>query len=186
MSAIAGVDHLVATELGGLEAATRRLARGFWRETGAPETRRSHFENGRYENIYPDLERLPEAKPVLAVIRAHAARLLGLSDPAVLSLKVWFNVMAPGDATLPHRHDIADERISGVYYLAVPPRSGDLVITTPEGRRVIQPRPGLLVTFPPHWEHEVTAHCGRGIRLAMAFNGGVGDAAGGRGRFRES
>ncbi len=149
------------------------LARAFWRLTAAPTTRRSHFVAGRYENIYPDLGGMPEAEGILAEIRRQAMTMLEVGDAQALSFKVWFNVMAPGDATLAHRHDVDDERLSGVYYLTVPAASGDLVVATPAGRRVVTPRPGLLVLFPPHWEHEVRPHRGRGIRLSMAFNAGL-------------
>ncbi|MDZ7753574.1 MAG: putative 2OG-Fe(II) oxygenase [Gammaproteobacteria bacterium] len=151
------------------------LVRAFWRQTAASTTRRSHFIEGRYENIYPDLDRLPEADDLLAEIRRHAMAMLKAGGLQGLSMKVWFNVMAPGDATLPHRHDMDDERLSGVYYLTVPRASGDLVVATPAGRRVLTPLPGLLVLFPPHWEHEVTPHRGHGIRLSMAFNVGLRD-----------
>lgn len=153
--------------------ANRTLARAFWRETAAPATRRSHFENGRYENIYPDMARLPEALPIIHWIREGLADMPDFAGVEGLSLSFWFNVMAPGDVTLAHRHDIADELLSGVYYLQAPPRSGDLVITAPAGPQTITPRPGLLVLFPSHWEHAVTPHRGRGIRLSMAFNAGL-------------
>lgn len=164
---------LVLDHLAGREREDRRLVRAFWRETGAPATRRSHFVAGRFENIYPALERLPEADTLLAAVRRRSAACLGHSDPDRLGLNVWFNVMAPGDATLPHRHDVAHERLSGVYYLAVPAASGELRVTTPRGQRGIAPRQGLLVLFPPSWEHEVTTHLGQGIRLSMAFNIGL-------------
>lgn len=149
------------------------LVRAFWRLTAAPSTRRSHFVAGRYENIYPDLGDMAEANAVLAEIRRHAMTILKVGAGQDLSFNVWFNVMAPGDATLAHRHDVDDERLSGVYYLTVPRASGDLVVATPAGRRVVAPQPGLLVFFPPHWEHEVTPHRGRGVRLSMAFNAGL-------------
>lgn len=148
------------------------LVRAFWRQTGAPTTRRSHFIEGRYENVYPDLDGLPEAGDILEEVRQHAVTMLATAGAEDLSMNVWFNVMAPGDATLPHRHDVDDERLSGVYYLTVPRASGDLMVATPAGRRVLTPVPGVLVLFPPHWEHEVTPHRGRGIRLSMAFNAG--------------
>lgn len=166
-------DDLVVVRLRDWRRWNPPLARAFWRQAAAPTTRRSHFVAGRYENIYLDLDRLPEADDLLAEIRCHAMAMLKVGAARDLSVNVWFNVMAPGDATLPHRHDVADERLSGVYYLTVPRASGDLVVDTPAGRRVLTPLPGLLVLFPPHWEHEVTSHRGRGVRLSMAFNGGL-------------
>jgi hypothetical protein len=151
------------------------LAAAFRRLRDDPGTRKSHLLEGRYENIYVDMARLPEAGPVLAAARSCAATLLG-RPPETLALGCWFNEMGPGQVTLSHRHDIHDELLSGVYYLEVPDASGDLVVIDEHSRTVVTPRPGLFVFFAPTALHEVTRNESAGVRLSLAMN--FGPAAG--------
>lgn len=153
------------------EAVNDPLAAAFLRHRDDPDTRHTHYHEGRHENIVIDLAKLPEAGPVLARAREAAAAILGRA-PEALRLAAWFNAMEPGHVTLSHRHDIRGELLSAVYYVAVPEHSGDLVVLDPPLTTVVRPAPGLLVLFPPETLHEVTRHEGEGLRLSLAMNFG--------------
>jgi hypothetical protein len=139
--------------------------------------RRSHFFNGRYENIYITAAALPGLSALLAQARDYAGEIAGIT-PERLRLGFWFNAMRPGDVTLPHTHDDDDELLSAAYYLRVPARSGDLLIH--EGARCerITPQPGMFVFFAPQRLHEVTRNASDELRLSLGINFGLADAAG--------
>jgi len=130
---------------------------------------RSHFFNGRYENIYLPLERVPAVRMVLDHALARAAAMHGRRQRD-LRAGFWFNAMQPGDRTLAHSHDEEDELVSGAWYVAVPPGSGDFLIR--DGARVqrVTPRAGMLLLFDPALEHEVDEHRGTGLRLSIGIN----------------
>jgi len=150
------------------------ICRAFARRLDDQETRRSHYFGGRFENIYMDREHIPEVGELLAFAEASAREALRLEDTA-LRQGFWFNEMKPGQRTLPHTHDDADELLSGVYYLRVPEGSGDLVILDGPVKTVVEPKEGMLVFFGPHVLHEVTANLSGETRLSVALN--IGPAA---------
>ena len=80
--------------------------------------------------------------------------------------------MQPGQRTSLHSHEELDECLSAVYYVTCPDDSGRLILHDDEAKIVIDPRPGLLVLFPPDLPHEVEENRGRGTRLSVAFNFG--------------
>jgi hypothetical protein len=139
--------------------------------------RRSHFFNGRYENIYIAADSLPGISALLAQARDYAAEITGIT-PARLRLGFWFNAMRPGDVTLPHAHDDDDELLSAAYYLQVPAHSGDLLIHEGERCERIAPQPGMFVFFAPQRLHEVTRNDSYEMRLSLGINFGLADAAG--------
>lgn len=157
--------------LDGAEALNREVVEGFERWVDDPRTRRSHRFGGRYENVYIAPERIPALESVLATARRLAAEALGL-DQDTLQVGFWFNAMGPGERTLPHSHDEADELLSGVYYVAIPPESGELVIAQPHSRTHVAPRPGMFVFFPPDLVHEVTENRSDARRLSIGLNVG--------------
>ena len=112
---------------------------------------------------------LPEFAPVSEFVIAAATQILQQSP---LRYGFWFNEMTPGDGTTLHSHEEADELLSAVYYLAVPKGSGRLVLHDREAVVLVEPRPGLLVLFPPDLPHEVEKNTGSGTRLSIAFNFG--------------
>lgn len=134
-----------------------------------PHVRRSHLFEGRYENIYIDRERVPEIEPVLRVAIDHAATRLRHDD---LRVGFWFNETHPGQRTLVHSHDDADELLSGVYYVTAPVGSGDLMIHHDGEVERISPVAGRFVFFTPDLPHEVAPHWGEGMRLSLAMNFG--------------
>jgi hypothetical protein len=135
------------------------------------DLQRTHFFAGRYENIYVPLQRVPALEPLLRTAQQGAARFLRREDMQ-LAAGFWFNEMGPGHVTLPHHHEEDDELVSGVYYVQVPPDSGDLVLGEGVGRRVLQPHAGRLVFFSPTVVHEVTRNNSRETRLSIGMNFG--------------
>ena len=151
-------------------ALNRALLAGVAGHAEDPDVRKSHFFNGRYENLYIDSGRIPELATVLSVATERARDLLGLPAAAPLRCGGWFNRMGPGHVTLPHRHDDDDELLSAVYYVRVPPDSGELVLLEPPIHTRIEPREGMFVFFPPTLLHEVTENRSAAERLSIGIN----------------
>jgi|GEM_PF-390055 len=147
----------------------RNLYRRFQALRDAAGTRRSHYFQGRFENVYPDRAAIPEVEPVLDWATRFACQIC--CEPA-LRCGFWFNEMARGQGTGLHTHDGDDETLSAVYYVTVPEGSGALLLHTRGGAMRVAPQPGLLVFFPPDVPHEVEPHTGRGVRLSLAMNFG--------------
>jgi hypothetical protein len=156
------------------EETNRALRAGYERWADAPETRRTHYFGGRYENVYVPVEGIPALGPVLAEARRLAGKALG-HDPERLRIGFWFNAMGPGERTLLHTHDDADELLSGVYYVETPPDSGELVVGTGATRTTVAPRPGLFVLFAPDLPHEVTENRSLRLRLSIGMNFGLAE-----------
>jgi hypothetical protein len=146
-----------------------RLRRRFQTLRDAGETRRSHYFQGRFENIYPERAAMPEVEPVLEWVTGFARR---ICNAPVLRCGFWFNEMAHGQSTGVHTHDDDDEILSAVYYVTAPIGSGALLLHTRMRTVRVPPRPGLLVFFPPDVPHEVEAHNGEDVRLSLAMNFG--------------
>jgi hypothetical protein len=102
--------------------------------------RRTHFIGGRFENLYLERTRIP-AMTVLDQALACAGLILGRT-PGTLRCGFWLNLTGPGQGTSEHTHDEHDELLSGVYYVAVPPDSGDLILYDGPSTIRIEPRPG--------------------------------------------
>jgi hypothetical protein len=161
-----------AVRLADSDAYNSQLAAAFDRLEGDPSTRRSHFLHGRYENLYPARERLPEIEPLLATLETVARQIL--QTPAPLRTGFWFNRMAPGDVTTLHSHEENDELLSAVYYVSAPRNCGRLRFRDDSAVLSVEPEPGLMLLFPPGIPHEVERHRGNGVRLSVAFNVGPG------------
>ncbi len=138
-------------------------------------TRRTHHVGGRYENLYLERERIPALAQVLEQATAFAAEILALPATA-LRCGFWLNDMGPGQATSRHTHAELDELLSGVYYVEVPPDSGELVVLDRRMRTLVQPEPGMLVFFRPEVPHEVSVNRSGGHRLSVGMNFGPIDA----------
>ena len=137
-----------------------------------PDLRRSHYFEGRYENIYVGEDRIPALKPVLQLARRGAA--VFLQEAGIeLSVGFWINDMGPGQVTVPHRYDEDDELVSGVYYIRVPENSGELVLSWGGASTRIRPRPGMFVFFAPDVLHEVTENKSDNTRLSIGMNFGL-------------
>jgi len=135
---------------------------------------RSHFIDGRFENLYLARTRLPGLDAVLDFATAAASSRLSPDCPR-LRCGFWLNAMGPGSSTSRHDHAENDECLSGVYYVAAPADSGDICFADGPFQIRVTPAPGLLLLFPPSLLHWVEPHRGRGLRLSVACN--LGPAA---------
>ncbi len=100
-----------------------------------------------------------------------AADALGM-EPSDLKLGWWFNLMQSNQRTLPHRHDDDDELLSAVYYVRVPPRSGNLVLHQAGTTTEVMPVEGNFIFFRPQALHEVTRNLSKHSRLSIGMNFG--------------
>ncbi len=171
------IDYYV-TELPGAAAANAVILEQYRALADSAEIKRSHYFEGRYENIYLPEQSLPALPPVLAAARQAACRFLRREQPD-LAVGFWFNEMGPGHRTLPHSHDEDDELVSGVYYIRVPDDSGQLILRQGAAVTRVTPQEGMLVLFAPHVVHEVSANRSDGTRLSIGMNFGVRQARNG-------
>lgn len=134
-------------------------------------SRRSHFFNGRHENLYLDAERIPALGQVLAQAVTFAANILQLPEQQ-LKRGFWLNDMGPGKTTSRHDHDENDELLSGVYYIHVPKNSGKLIIHDRYSNTEVTPEAGMFVFFTPAVVHSVSTNLSLDNRLSMGMNFG--------------
>ncbi len=149
-----------------------RLIRAFDALRDDPAVRKSHLFHGRYENLYIDLERIPELWPVHENVLRHARE---ITARAKLKLGFWFNDMGDGHVTTLHTHDDDDELLSAVYYIRAPADSGRLILHAGGETLAITPEEGMLLLFPPDLAHEVEENRSGERRLSVAFNAGPDD-----------
>lgn len=138
---------------------------------GGDFSRRSHFFGGRFENLYFERESIPAVKQVLEHANTCAAEILKVSR---LSLRngFWINDAGPEQSTTEHDHDDNDEILTGVYYIQVPPESGDLVIVDKHCRTLLSPQPGMFAFFAPNVLHSVSVNRSKERRISMGMNFG--------------
>ena len=133
--------------------------------------KRTHFFEGRYENLYLQRERIPSIGQVLQQAETYAGNLL---EQPVDKLRsgFWINDMGPNEVTSEHDHDEYDELLSGVYYVRVPEESGELVIVDKHSRTVLRPQPGMFVFFAPDVRHSVSVNNSGERRISIGMNFG--------------
>jgi hypothetical protein len=145
----------------------RRIAESL--EKNLSQARCTHLFGGRYENIYLDIEQVPELKPVLERVVEAAAAILD-TNPEQLHYGFWFNRMEPGHSTTRHNHDDFDELLSGTCYIRVSENCGDLLLYGKHGTERIKAEEGLCVLFRPDLDHEVTINNSDRTRLSIGIN----------------
>ena len=113
-----------------------------------------------------------------------------LAAPGQLQIQIWgwAVIMRPGDVNLTHVHP--DAKVSGVYYVHVPPgggrnspkEEGAIVFTDPRPRAemnpvtnqigdiVIKPEAGTMLLFPAYHQHSVLPFRQPGDRICISFN----------------
>lgn len=158
------------TRLRDAERINTALAAAFQSLGEGDFTRRTHYFGGRYENLYLERGRIPEIARVLDTAEQCAREILGWDRP--LRCGFWLNAQGPGQSTTPHNHDENDELLSGVYYVQVPPDSGDLLLLDGWLNVRVTPAPGLMLFFPPQLVHQVETNRSGELRLSLAFNFG--------------
>ncbi len=140
-------------------------------KTNASELTKTHFFQGRYENIYVKKVDFGPLKNVLADAKQQAAKLLNCHSHE-LSMDFWFNHMPPKHITDWHRHDVMDERLSAVYYVTVPEQSGDLLLKAKPSMKRIHPTENDFIFFNPDIEHSVEENKSNQSRLSIGMNFG--------------
>ncbi len=133
--------------------------------------KRSHFFGGRHENLYLEREQIPAIDAVLKQAEYYAASTLHQPAESLRS-GFWINDMGPNEVTTEHNHDDNDELLSGVYYVQVPPNSGELVIVDKHSRTLVTPQAGMFVFFAPDVLHSVSINCSDERRISMGMNFG--------------
>ena len=136
------------------------------------DTEKTHFFEGRYENIYIDKEKIPNLSLVLKEALGFAYEILNSQVP--LKVGFWFNEMYFGDQTISHTHDEDDELLSGVYYINVPNNSGDLQLGDVAFNDAINicPKAGEFIFFAPDLIHGVNKSHSQKMRLSIGMNFG--------------
>ena len=133
---------------------------------------KTHLFHGRYENIYIDVNKIPELKVIVNTALENAENILNIKKEKLV-FGFWLNAMAAGDVTTAHTHDDDDEILSCVYYIKVPKESGDLIITENNKKIVIKPEEGHFIFFSSDTLHEVSKNKSEQSRLSIAFNFGL-------------
>jgi hypothetical protein len=131
--------------------------------------RRTHFVGGRFENLYVERTRIPAIGFVLDQALACAALILGRA-PGTLRCGFWLNLTGPGQGTSEHTHDEHDELLSGVYYVVIPPDSGDLILYDGPSTIRVEPQAGTFIFFPPNLAHAVETNRSALSRLSIGIN----------------
>ena len=133
---------------------------------------KTHLFNGRYENIYLEVDKIPGLEVIINSALENAASILNIKKEKLTS-GFWLNAMGAGDVTTAHTHDDDDELLSCVYYIKVPEHSGDLIITENNKKSIVTPEEGMFVFFSPDTLHEVSKNESGQSRLSIAFNFGL-------------
>ena len=133
---------------------------------------KTHLFNGRYENIYLEIDKIPGLEVIINSALENAASILNIKKEKLTS-GFWLNAMGAGDVTTAHTHDDDDELLSCVYYIKVPEHSGDLIIIDNNKKTIIKPEEGTFVFFSPDTLHEVSKNESAQSRLSIAFNFGL-------------
>ena len=105
----------------------RTITQRFFTLKEHSDTDKSHYFNGRFENIYPPKALFPELDSLLSNFKQLAEEILKTNKQ--LGLSFWFNEMAPGNSTTLHTHDEDGELLSVVIYFTVPKNSGTFIFT---------------------------------------------------------
>lgn len=133
--------------------------------------------------------------PITSIIHPHMEKLFADRSLFKESLSVkmnslWINLNEPGNYNHSHNHPGSD--LSGVLWLKVPPKSGNIVFESPHSFTehkllnsyskefvsnnnlhdwfFIEPQAGLLILFPSHLNHSVTQNKSDQDRISVAFN----------------
>lgn len=156
------------------EDLNRRILEAYGKLGERDLLRRTHFFGGRYENVYVERARIPEVSRILDCAAEYARDILRRPGQS-LRCGFWLNDMGPGHLTTEHTHEEDDELLSGVYYVRVPPDSGDLMILDRRIRTQVQPEPGMFVFFAPRVVHAVSENRSGERRLSIGINFGPAD-----------
>jgi hypothetical protein len=88
-------------------------------------------------------------------------------------LNMWGNISNKSHFNFIHHHGRYPDIWSGVYYLQIPPNSGDLVFHSYWDTDICEsltPIPGGLVIFPSSLSHQVEPNMSNQDRISISFN----------------
>tara|TARA_R110002110_G_scaffold64634_11_gene178610 strand:- start:767 stop:1480 length:714 start_codon:yes stop_codon:yes gene_type:complete len=157
-------------------------------EATAPSVRRSNVGGWHSET---NLHHHPAFRPLCLTISRVALRCalaleFDFTRGGLAIQSLWANRNGPGDYNAQHVHP--NSFLSGSYYLAVPPDSGNIEIADPVRERVMDAYPmrkdakyhmrrieyrcrdGLLIMFPSWLSHGVQPNRSNAMRYSLAFN----------------
>ena len=149
-----------------------RIQKKFLMYSKEKDIKRTHYFNGRYENIYLNEQHIPQLKSLMQQAKKFASAILGIDNTNKIKQGYWFNAMPPESTTTLHTHDDDDELLSCVYYVHVPKNSGDLIIHHNKTQFKIQPEAGEFIFFKPDIPHEVSKNISAEHRLSIGINFG--------------
>ena len=103
------------------------------------------------------------------------------------TIHMWLNVNSKGDSNIRHTHFNSSILLSGVFYVKVPPNSGNIRFYDPRGISIhnhpdnryyfdgteynyITPEDGMLLFFPSWFEHSVEENKSDEERMSIGFN----------------
>lgn len=172
VAAAAAINPPMLAEVGRLMAceASKAKVAGTWQSGG------ELYRNAAFE---PLVQLAAEAAKGVVRFLAWACEGLQITD-------MWANVNHTGHGARPHTHP--NNFLAGVYYLQVPPESGELVLYDPRpaanvlapavrernvynmARQAIQAQEGRLVIFPAWLQHSVVPNRSPVDRVSIAFN----------------
>jgi uncharacterized protein (TIGR02466 family) len=180
---------------GGLNEKLARLMLRLEKETAniAPATSNIggyHSDTTLFSRQEPEIAALREL--VQAALHEYVPKFLEANchaPPTKLNLRLWgwgINMRA-GDINFQHVHP--DAKVSGVYYVSVPPlpagtsnEEGAIMFVDPRPRAhmnrvqnqtteiTVNPTAGKMILFPAYYEHAVIPFRGPGVRTCIAFN----------------
>ncbi|MDH5426450.1 MAG: 2OG-Fe(II) oxygenase [Gammaproteobacteria bacterium] len=174
MSELKKIENAYFAYLSGAEEVNPKIISGFRQYIDDAQTNKTHFFEGRYENIYIEREKIPELSQIIDQAIKYVAEILAIPAQQ-LQCGFWFNSMNSGDVTLPHTHDDDDELMSGVYYVEVPENSGQLLLGAGDKLEKVDPEAGKMVFFKPDLRHQVSENKSAFHRLSIGMNFGLKD-----------
>ena len=137
----------------------------------------SHKINGRWENAYLPIEKVPSVRKVVHFSRNVAIEKFGTSllatydtQKGVRSMPFWFNIAKPGESTGVHDHS-SQARVSGVFYLKTSENSGNIFFRVPDHPDFeLECSEGSVILFPSCLSHGVQVNRSQKDRISLAFN----------------
>tara|TARA_B100001996_G_C18648129_1_gene588268 strand:- start:199 stop:801 length:603 start_codon:yes stop_codon:yes gene_type:complete len=140
---------------------------------------RSHYFNGRWENIYISHDLIPNLEKILFFAGQIGKNIYGKTvvvprkDMGCHSNEYWFNISKPGQSTRWHDHK-KEAKLSGVYYIDVPNNSGNILFRTGESNKKsdweIKSQTGQMILFPAIQKHSVDINRSSRNRISLGFN----------------
>jgi len=140
---------------------------------------RSHYFNGRWENIYLSHNKIPNLEKILFYAGQIGKNIYGKTvivprkDLGYHLNEYWFNISKPGESTGWHDHK-KGAKLSGVYYIDVPTNSGNILFRNMGFNKIcdweIESQTGEMILFPANQKHSVDVNMSTRDRISLGFN----------------